>query len=79
MVLFGVKLWITLLKKCKKNLFFLKQDTQSNCLVIFTNKYPDCLIRQIHKICTLFLYSEKCKNRLYYQKIKLKDLGNIYI
>lgn len=40
MGLFGVKLWIILLKKCKKNLLFLNQDTQSNRLVIFTNQVP---------------------------------------
>lgn len=40
MVQFGVKLWITLLNKCKKNLLFIKQDSQANCLVIFTNQVP---------------------------------------
>lgn len=36
----GVKLWIILLILCKKTLFFVNQNTQANCLGIFTNQVP---------------------------------------
>lgn len=37
---FGVKLWIRLLKICKKNFFFFNKDTQANRLGIITNQVP---------------------------------------
>lgn len=59
---FGVKLWIILLKICKKSFFFFNKDTQANRLGTITNKYLVYQKRQIHKICTLFSNSAKCKS-----------------